>query len=165
MKYTFTTPKNERVALDRALLTGKVKVYVDGKHVGPSHQGKGGAAGTFYQIKSGTLEVRSGLFEFVPRLWYNEDWVELVPPLKTWQVVLIALPFLSATMVSFGQIIGLLVGVLATLLCWLVMRTQRTLGARVALCIAISVLAPVLSIVLTVALNVLLNGGAVPGGQ
>src|SRR5438128_1755886 len=138
MKYTFTTSAKEQVTIDRSLLSGKVKIYVDGKAVGPSHQGKRGATGTFYPVNRGTLEVRSSPWELVPRAWYNEDWVELVPPLTAWQYVLIALPFVSTAFVAFGQIAGLIIGALATLISVVVMHTQRPIGQRLLICLFIA---------------------------
>jgi hypothetical protein len=158
MKYTFTTGKNEKVTLDRSMFSGKVKVLVDNRPVRPSHQGVRGATGTFYPIKSGTLEVRSGMLELVPRVWYNEDWVDLVPPLSTVQYLLIGLPFITTTIVSFGQITGIIVGLLATLICLLVMRTQRPANVRGAICAVIAILAPIAGLAATLALNVALSG-------
>lgn len=155
MKYTFKTDARvpEQVTIDRALLTGKVKVFVDGKPVGPSHQGRRGAAGTYYPLRMGTLEVRSSLFEIVPRVWCNENWVDLVPPVKGWQYVLVALPLISTVVMTFGQILGLLVGALAVLISYIVMRSQRSVTARNVICMAIAVIAPIVSIILVLALS------------
>jgi hypothetical protein len=155
MKYTFKTDArvSEEVTIDRALLTGKVKVFIDGKPVGPSHQGRRGATGTFYPVKFGTLEVRSSLFELVPRVWSNENWVDLVPPVKGWQYVLVALPLISTIVMTFGQILGLLIGALAVLISYIVMRSQRSATARNLICMAIAVVAPIVSVVLVLALS------------
>lgn len=158
MKYSFTTSRNEKIVLDRSLLNGKVKVSIDGRPVGPSHQGMRGATGTFYPVKSGTLEVRSALFELVPSVWYNEDWVDLVPPLTTPQYLLIGLPFVTATVASFGQITGIIVGLLATLICLLVMRSQRPAKVRVALCAVIAIVAPIVGFAVTYAATMALSG-------
>jgi hypothetical protein len=158
MKYSFTTPAKERVTLDRSVLNGKVKVYVDNKPVAPSHQGTRGAAGTFYPLRSGTLEIRSSLWELVPRAWYNEDWVDLVPPLNTWQYLLIALPFLGTVFITFFQLPGLVVGGLAVLISLMVMRSQRPLNTRVVMCLIIAVLAPVAALAVTYGFTMLMNG-------
>ncbi len=160
MQYKFTTAKNEKVILDRSLFSGKVKVLVDGRPVGPSHQGMRGAAGTFYPLKSGTLEVRSGMLELVPRVWYNEDWVDLVPPISTPQYLLIGLPFITTVSVSFGQITGIIIGLLATLICLLVMRTQRPATVRGAICAVIAVMAPIAGFAATIALNMAMGSAA-----
>lgn len=157
MQYTFTTDKNEKIILDRSLFSGKVKVIVDRRPVAPSHQGARGATGTFYPLKSGTLEVRSGMFELVPRVWYNEDWVDLVQPLTTPQYLLIGLPFITTTAVSFGQITGIIIGLLATLICLLVMRTQRSANMRGAICAIIAILAPIAGFAVTIAATMALN--------
>ena len=155
MKYSFKTDARtpEQVVIDRAILTGKVKVFIDGKPVGPSHQGKRGAAGTFYPLKSGTLEVRSSMLELVPSVWYNENWVELVAPMKGWQYMLILLPFLSTLVLTFGQILGMLVGVLAVLVSYVVMRSQRSLNVRTIICMVIAVIAPIIAFALVIALS------------
>ncbi|HEY3288810.1 MAG TPA: hypothetical protein VGK87_01650 [Anaerolineae bacterium] len=157
MKYTFVTSKNEKVELDRSLLNGKVKVSIDGRPVGSSHQGMRGATGTFYPIKSGTLEVRSSLFELVPSVWYNEDWVDLVPPLTWPQYLLIGLPFVTATVASFGQVTGIVIGAIAVLICVLVMRSQRPAKVKVALCAVMAIVAPVAGFAATIALTTALT--------
>ncbi len=157
MKYTFITGKNEKVSLDRSLFSGKVKITINGRPVSPSHHGARGATGTFYPIQSGTLEVRSGMFELVPRVWYNEDWVDLVPALTTPQYLLIGLPFITTTIVTFGQITGIIVGLLATLICLLIMRSQRPAKVRGALCATIAIAAPIAGFAVTVALTMALN--------
>ena len=155
MKYTFKTDARvpEKITIDRTILTGKVKVFVDGKQVGPSHQGRRGAAGTFYPVKSGTLEVRSSLLELVPSVWYNENWVDLVPPMKAWQYLLIALPLFSTVVFTFGQIVGLIVGALGVFFSYVVMRSQRPAKVRLAFGLIIAVLAPVVGVAAVVVLN------------
>lgn len=159
MRYTFKTDARvpERVVIDRTLLTGKLKVYIDGKQVGPSHQGRRGAAGTFYPVKSGTLEVRSSYIELVPSVWYNENWVDLVPPMQVWQYLLVVLPLIGAVVITFGQLVGLVVGALGMLLSYVVMRSQRPTNVRLAIGLVIAVLAPVVSVVTFVVLNNLVS--------
>ncbi|MCL4504882.1 MAG: hypothetical protein M1434_08670 [Chloroflexi bacterium] len=158
MKYTFTTQAKERVTIDRSLLTGKVKVTIDGKQVGPSMRGMRGATGAFYPIKSGTLEVRSSLFEMVPRVWYKEDWVDLIAPLKPLQYVLIGLPFVTAAFSTFGQLSGIVVGLLGVLLCLVIMYSQSPLNKRVLFCGLIALIAPVLGIAVTIGLSMAMGG-------
>ena len=148
MRYTFKTDARvpERVIIDRTLLTGKLKVYIDGKQVGPSLQGRRGAAGTFYPVKSGTLEVRSSYVELVPSVWYNENWVDLVPPMQVWQYLLVVLPLIGAVVITFGQLVGLVVGALGMLLSYVVMRSQRPTNVRLVIGLVIAVLAPVVSV-------------------
>jgi hypothetical protein len=155
MKYTFKTDAKvpELVVIDRALLTGKVKVFVDNRPVASSHQGRRGAAGTFYPLKNGTLEIRSPIFEVVPSVWCNENWVELVPPVKGWQYVLVALPLISTVVMTFGQILGLVIGGLAVGVSYIVMRSQRSANARNLICMAIAIIAPVIAFVLVLALS------------
>jgi hypothetical protein len=155
MKYTFKTDTRvpEQVDVDRSLLTGKVKVFVDNRPVSPSHQGRRGAAGTFYPLKYGTLEIRSSLFEVVPRVWCNENWVELVSPVKGWQYLLVALPLISTVVMTFGQILGLVIGGLAVCVSYIVMRSQRSATVRNLICMAIAIIAPVVAFALVLALS------------
>ncbi len=159
MKYTFKTDARvpEKVVIDRALLPGKLKVFVAGKQVGPSHQGRRGATGTFYPLKSGTLEVRSSLLELVPSVWYNENWVDLVPPMKTWQYLLVALPLLGTVAITFGQLIGLVVGALGVLISYVAMRSQRPLNVRLAIGLLVAVVTPVVGFAAVVAVINLLG--------
>ena len=159
MKYSFTTKFNETVTVDRAIISGKVQVLADGRPVAPSHRGMRGATGTFYPLKGGVLEVRSALLEVVPRVWFNDDWVDLIQPLINWQYLFIALPFLSVVIISFGQITGLMVGALGSVLAWIVMQTQRPLNRRIIICAIIAILTPLVAIAVTIGLNILLNGG------
>jgi hypothetical protein len=155
MKYTFKTDArvSEKVVIDRALLTGKIKVYIDNKPVGPSHQGRRGAAGTFYPLKFGTLEVRSSLFEVVPSVWHNENWVELVPPMKGWQYLLVMLPLLSTIVMTFGNFFGLLIGALAVLVSYIQMRSQHSANVRNLLSVAIAIIAPIIALALVFVLS------------
>jgi hypothetical protein len=141
MRYKFTTSAKvpEKVEIDRNVITGKVKVYVDRKQVGSSHHGTRGAAGTYYPLKSGTLEVRSGLFEIVPRVWYNEDWVELAPPVRPWMYMVAALPLLSAFPWALSPI-PWIVALLAFLINWFVLRSQRPTSVRIGLCFLTAVI-------------------------
>lgn len=159
MKYKFTTKFKQNVTIDRALLGGKIKVYAEDRLVAPSHRGERGATGTFYPLKGGTLEVRSSMFEVVPRAWFNDDWLDLVPPLTTWQYALIALPLVGAFMISFGQILGLVVGALASLLSYVVMQSQRPVKARAIICIIITALTPLVVLAVTIGVNALLGAG------
>ena len=153
MKYTFTTQAKEQVTIDRSVFTGRIKVYIDGKAVGPSMRGAGGATGTFYPIRSGTLEVRSSMFEMVPRVWYREDWVDLIPPLTMWQYVFIGLPFITTAFASFGQMTGLIVGLLAVFINMAVMHSQRPLNRRVLFCGLVALLAPAAGVAATIGLS------------
>ena len=157
MKYTFTTQAKEQVTIDRSLITGKVKVIIDGKQVGPSMRGVRGATGTFYPIRSGTLEVRSSLVEMVPRVWYKEDWVDLVPPLTPWQYLLIGLPFITTAFATFGQLSGIVIGLLGILLCLVIMNSQNPLNKRVVFCGLVALIAPVLAIAVTIGLSMALG--------
>jgi hypothetical protein len=161
MKYSFTTKNNQRVVIDRSLIGGKVKVYIDGKAYGPSHQGTRGATGTFYPIEKGTLEIRSSLWELVPRVWYNEDWVDFVAPLTLPQYLLIALPFFSTVLINFTQILGLIVGALGSLICLVVMHSQRSAMSRLLICVVIVILTPIVSIAGAIAIGMMM-GGAQP---
>lgn len=158
MKYSFTTKFNESVILDRAIITGKVKVFANGRPVAPSHRGERGATGTFYPLKGGVLEVRSGVLEIVPRAWYNDDWVDFVQPLVSWQYLLIALPFIGATITSLGQMAGLFVGALGSLLCWVLMQTQRPIKTRAIICVIIAALTPIVGIAVSFVIPTLLQG-------
>ena len=152
MKYTFTTKANERVIINNSILGGKVKVIIDRKEVGPTNRGARGAAGAYYPIKSGTLEVRTNLFELVPRVWYNEDWVDLVPPLALPQYMMIALPFLGSLFI--GQIVGLVVGLLGSGICWLIMHSQRPARTRFILCIIVAILTPLIAFAGAIAITI-----------
>ena len=79
--------------------------------------------------------------------------IDLVPPVKGWQYVLVALPLISTVVMTFGQILGLLVGALAVLISYIVMRSQRSVTARNVICMAIAVIAPIVSIILVLALS------------
>jgi hypothetical protein len=132
MKYGFITPFKQKVVVDRALITGKVKVTVDGSTLGPSHRGARGAAGTFYQVKGGVLEIRSGPLDLVPQVWFNEDYVVLAPPMKSWEWILAGLPLLPGVVM-----LGLDSFVIAFALFFLnlvFMRSGRPMGLRVAFC-------------------------------
>jgi hypothetical protein len=159
MKYTFTTKFNEVVTLDRAIITGKVKVFVNGKPVASSHHGLHGATGMYYPLKGGVLEVRSSVLDIVPKAWFNDDWVDLVQPLVTWQYMLIALPFIGGAITSFGQMLGLFVGALGSLLCWILMQTQRPIKTRAILCVIIAALTPVVGTAVLIGVSMLTSGG------
>ena len=137
MKYSFQTPApfKVNVVIDRALFSGKVKVYADGQPVSPSHRGARGAAGTFYQIKGGVLEVRSSFLDLVPLVWYNEDWVQLAPPMKSWEWVVAGLPLLPG--VFFLGIDSFIISFIAFFFNLVIMRSPRPASARAALCIGI----------------------------
>jgi hypothetical protein len=99
------------------------------------------------------------MVEVVPRAWFNDDWLDLVPPLTTWQYVLIALPLIGAFLISFGQILGLVVGALASLLSYVVMQSQRPVKARAIICIIITALTPLVVLAVTIGVNALLGAG------
>lgn len=137
MKYSFQTPApfKVNVVIDRALFSGKVRVYADGQPVSPSHRGARGAAGTFYQIKGGVLEVRSGLLDLVPMVWYNEDWVQLAPPMKSWEWLIAGLPLLPG--VFFLGLDSFFISFVAFFFNLVIMRSPRPAGLRAALCVAV----------------------------
>ena len=137
MKYSFQTPApfKVNVVVDRALITGKIKVFADGQPVGPSHRGARGATGTFYQIKGGVLEVRSGPLDLVPLVWYNEDWVQLAPPMRSWEWLLAGLPLLPG--VFFLGLDSFVIAFVMFFLNLVIMRTRQTTGVKVALCTAV----------------------------
>lgn len=137
MKYSFQTPApfKVNVVIDRALFSGKVRVYADGQPVSPSHRGARGAAGTFYQIKGGVLEVRSGFLDLVPMVWYNEDWVQLAPPMKSWEWLIAGLPLLPG--VFFLGLDSFFISFVAFFFNLVIMRSSRPAGLRAALCVAV----------------------------
>lgn len=137
MKYSFQTPApfKVNVVIDRALFSGKVRVYADGQPVSPSHRGARGAAGTFYQIKGGVLEVRSGFLDLVPLVWYNEDWVQLAPPMKSWEWLIAGLPLLPG--VFFLGLDSFFISFVAFFFNLVIMRSPRPAGLRAALCVAV----------------------------
>jgi hypothetical protein len=155
MKYSFETPPpfKQRVVIDRALFTGKVKIQVDGATIKPSHMGKRGAAGTFYPVKGGVLEVRSGPLDLVPQVWFNENWVQLAQPMRSWEWLIAGLPLLPGVL-----LLGLdsfLIAFAAFFINLVVMRSGRPTGVRVALCLLVTVLTVVALFAFRIALGML----------
>jgi hypothetical protein len=136
MKFSFQTPSpfKQQVVLDRALITGKVKVTVDGALLSPSHRGKRGAAGTFYQVRGGVLEIRSGPLDLVPQVWFNEDWIQLAPPMKSWEWLVAGLPLVPGIMML--GLDSFLISFVAFFLNLVIMRSGRPAALRVAFCVA-----------------------------
>ncbi|MCS7059897.1 MAG: hypothetical protein RMN25_01920 [Anaerolineae bacterium] len=159
MKYSFQTPPpfKVNVVIDRSLFSGKVKVYADGQVVRPSHHGTRGAAGTFYQIKGGVLEVRSGLLDVVPMVWYNEDWVQLAPPMKSWEWLVAGLPLLPG--VFFLGLDSFFVSFIALFLNLVIIRSPQPIGVRVASCVAVLVVSIAAILALRLGLGMLLGRG------
>ena len=156
MKFSFQTPPpfRQQVVLDRALITGKVKVYVDGSPTSPSHRGTRGATGTFYQVRGGVLEIRSGVLDLVPQVWFNDNWVQLAPPMKSWEWLVAGLPLLPGVLMlgldSFFIAFG------AFFLNLVIMRSGRPTGLRVAFCLLMTLATIVLIILVRIALSMIL---------
>ena len=83
--------------------------------------------------------------------------MDLVPPMQVWQYLLVVLPLIGAVVITFGQLVGLVVGALGMLLSYVVMRSQRPTNVRLAIGLVIAVLAPVVSVVTFVVLNNLVS--------
>ncbi|MCL5994514.1 MAG: hypothetical protein M1546_00470 [Chloroflexi bacterium] len=142
MKYSFETPApfKQRVVVDRALFTGKVKILVDGATVNPSHKGKRGATGTFYPLKGG-----------------NENWVQLAKPMRSWEWFLAGLPLLPGVLLL--GIDSFLVAFAAFFINLVIMRSGQSTGVRVAVCLLVTVLTFVLLIALRVGIGMLTGQG------
>ena len=155
MKFSFQTPSpfKQKVVVDRALITGKVKVSVDGAQVSPSHRGKRGAAGTFYQVRGGVLEIRSGLLDLVPQVWFNEDWIQLAPPMTSWEWLIAGLPLLPGVLML--GLDSFVIAFAAFFLNLVVMRSGRPAWLRIAFCVAMTFGTLALTIVVRIGLSML----------
>lgn len=159
MKYGFETPApfKQKIVIDRALINGKVKVIVDGKPISPSHRGQRGATGTFYQVRGGVIEVRSGLLDIVPMVWYNEEWVQLAPPMRPWEWVIAGMPLLPGAL-ALG-LDSLIIGFLAMFVNLIIMRSNRPTGLKVALNMLVFTLTWVLIAAVRIGINLLTGQG------
>ena len=143
INFLLDAPNSPALRLERSLLTGRSRLYANDQEL--LSQPKKGffdqtqifavpmSDGTYRQVC-----LKNIVYDTVPQAQVDGRPLVLARPLETWQYVVAALPLL---LVFAGGFIGGAIGAAAAYTNISVMRSERSITARVAICLILLVVA------------------------
>jgi hypothetical protein len=158
MAYTLQSPTGENISIDRNFWTGKTTVLANGGAVNGKREGGLFSPRMAYPLPSGaTLTVRPNGLDPAPKIFVNDQQIQVARKLEVWEYLLCGLPILLPILTLGGGLqIGL--GIVGLMLNMNAMRAEGSAQKRILSVLGISAVIIVIGLAISIGLGLLIYG-------